>query len=235
MIRVSALNKAFGSLQVLKELDLEIATGGVTALVGHNGSGKTTLIKCLLGLDRSDSGTIHIAGRQLDGSSEYRAEIGYMPQITSFPENLTARELLAMICELNSDRPEHQAQLTAYFRLEDDLDKPLKVLSGGTRQKVNAVMAFMFDPQLLILDEPTAGLDPSASAALKDRILSLRGEGRTFLITSHLMSDLEEIADAVIFLSDGQIVYSGSPAELLEETGASTLERAVAALMESER
>jgi len=108
---------------------------------------------------------------------------------------------------------------------------PLRNLSGGTRQRINAALAFLFHPELLILDEPTAGLDPISSSALKDKILRERAAGRTFIITSHVLSELEELADRVAFLLDGSVRFEGTPAALRHETGQPTLERAVAFLM----
>ncbi|HEY9429424.1 MAG TPA: ATP-binding cassette domain-containing protein, partial [Gemmatimonadaceae bacterium] len=113
----------------------------------------------------------------------------------------------------------------------DELRKPIRTLSGGTRQKVNAVLAFLFRPEILILDEPTVGLDPISSGIVKDKILAERGAGRTVVLTSHIMSDLEELADDVAFLADGRIGYAGTLFDLKRITRQNNLERAVAAMM----
>ncbi|HEX7941329.1 MAG TPA: ABC transporter ATP-binding protein, partial [Gemmatimonadaceae bacterium] len=161
----------------------------------------------------------------------YRARIGYMPQIARFPENLTGADLLAMLEDLRHGASAVDRELVERFHLEDQLAKPLRVLSGGTRQKVNAAMAFLFHPDLLVLDEPTAGLDPVSSSVLKDEILRAREEGRTFIITSHIMSELEELADDVAFLLDGQVRFAGPLEELKRDTRQASLERAIARLM----
>ena len=154
-----------------------------------------------------------------------------MPQIARFPENLSGRELIAMIRDLRAPVGPLDEGLIEAFHLEPQLDKPLRTLSGGTRQKINAVLAFLFRPDLLIFDEPTAGLDPMASSILKDRILAARDEGRTCIITSHVLSELEELADDVIFLLEGRPRFAGPVGELKTLTRQPTIERAVAEIM----
>jgi Cu-processing system ATP-binding protein len=170
MIEISGLRKRYGALQVLDGLDLVIAPGRVTAVVGPNAAGKTTLIKSILGLTRPDSGTISIDGREIDDGGQYRARIGYMPQIARYPDNLTAADLFAMMSDLRGDAVPQDEELVDSLGLRSQLEKPLRVLSGGTRQKVNAALAFLFSPSVLFLDEPTAGLDPISSRVVKDKI-----------------------------------------------------------------
>jgi Cu-processing system ATP-binding protein len=231
MITVSGLAKRFGRRTVLDDLHARVAGGRITALVGPNGAGKTTFIKILLGLSRPDHGTVTIGGAMLDGSPGYRAAIGYMPQIARFPAHLSGRELLAMVTALRGDGTAPDVTLSDAFGLGDQFDRPLGELSGGTRQKVNAVIAFAFAPTLLILDEPTAGLDPLASRVLKDRILEERRRGTAVLITSHVLPELEELADDVLFLTDGRMTWSGELRDLKRRTGEPTFERAIARLL----
>lgn len=231
MIRIRGLTKRFGSLDVLRGIDLDVASGRVVGIVGPNGAGKTTLIKSLLGLTRPTSGEIRIDDHVINDDEQYRARIGYMPQIARFPENLTGAELIAMLRDLRGADALVDEELIAQFGLAESLDKPLRVLSGGTRQKVNACIALLFRPSLLILDEPTAGLDPLSAAILKDKIHALRATGVTILITSHIMAELEELCDDVAFVLDGVIRYSGPIADLTTLTRQANLERAVAALM----
>ncbi|HEV8214318.1 MAG TPA: ABC transporter ATP-binding protein [Gemmatimonadaceae bacterium] len=231
MIEIAKLTKRFGNHEVLRGVDLRVHRGRVMGIVGPNGAGKTTLIKTLLGLCRPTSGDILLDGRSILGQEAYRAHIGYMPQIARFPENLTATELFEMVRDLRDTRGVLDASLLRDFALESQLDKPLRVLSGGTRQKVNACLALLFQPSLLVLDEPTAGLDPLSSAILKDRILALRGEGVTVMVASHVMSELEELCDDVAFLLDGVTRFAGPIEELTSITRQANLERAVAALM----
>jgi Cu-processing system ATP-binding protein len=232
MIAIAQLTKQFGRVQVLRGVDLNIGRAHVVGLVGPNGAGKTTLIKMLLGLTHADAGRIIIDGLQIGAYDvSYRAQIGYMPQIARFPENLSASELFAMLRELRGTSTNLDDELVTKLGLESQLDKPLRVLSGGTRQKVNACLAFLFRPKLLVLDEPTAGLDPLSSAILKDKILSARAEGTTAVITSHIMSELEELCDDVAFLLDGVVRHMGPVRELTMTTRQVNLERAIAALM----
>jgi Cu-processing system ATP-binding protein len=231
MIRTEELNKRFGRLQVLKDLDLEIGAGEVTAILGPNGAGKTTLIKCILGLVRPDSGRILMEGEALNGGSEYRSRIGYMPQIPRYPENLRAREVFAMIKDLRGRFDDLDEELVETLDLAAQMDKPFKTLSGGNRQRVGAALAFLFKPELLFLDEPTAGLDPLASSTLKDKILRERQAGRTFVLTSHVMSEVQELADRVVYLLDGRVHFDETVAGLMERTQEPTLERAMARMM----
>jgi Cu-processing system ATP-binding protein len=231
MVSVENLSKRFGKLQVLDGLDLKICTGEVTAVLGPNGAGKTTLIKSILGLVKPDAGTITVDGERINGSPDYRQKIGYMPQIARYPENLTAREIISMIRDLRDDATAVDESLFADLKLEPELDKPFRTLSGGNKQKVSAVLAFLFRPSILILDEPSAGLDPISSSVLKDRILAERSAGRTVILTSHIMSEVHELADRVVYLLDGRIHFEASVDGLLDVTGEASLERAVARMM----
>lgn len=231
MITARGVRKRFGRLAVLRDVDLDIPRGQVTAIVGPNASGKTTFNRIVLGLVRRDAGEIRFDGALLNGDSAYRARIGYMPQIARFPENLRGRDLLDMLTDLRGPRVPRDEELIELLALGPVLDQPLRVLSGGTRQRINAALAFLFRPELLILDEPTAGLDPLSSSTLKDKILRERAAGRTCIVTSHVMSELEELADHVAFLLDGEIRFSGTQEELKRGTGQATLERAIAQLM----
>ena len=232
MIQIRGLRKRYGSLEVLQGIDAQIPSGKVTAIVGPNAAGKTTLIKSILGLTRKDSGSIEIDSVKINGDEAYRRKIGYMPQIARFPSNLTGGELLAMLRELRPDVPDIDDELVRNFGLGLELTMKLNDLSGGTKQKINAVAAFLFKPALLILDEPTAGLDPRSSRILKDKILEEKTAGRTFIITSHVMAELEELADNVIFISEGKVRFSGSIDQIKRLTRQVNLERAVAELME---
>jgi Cu-processing system ATP-binding protein len=231
MIETRGLCKRFGALAVLQSVDVALGRGRVTALVGPNGAGKTTLLKSILGLTRPDSGVIVFDGETLGDDESFRARIGYMPQTPRFPGNLTGAELYAMLRDLRGGGRATDEALFASLELDAYLRKPVRTLSGGTVQKINAALAFAFSPDLLILDEPTAGLDPVSSATLKDKILADRADGRTVIVTSHVMSDLEELADDVVFLADGRVCFAGPVWELKRSTVQNNLERAVAELM----
>jgi len=231
VVETRGLHKCFGRLRVLDGIDMRVARNRVTAIVGPNAAGKTTLIKTILGLIRADDGTILVDGKAIEGDDAYRSRIGYMPQIARFPDNLSATDLFEMLKDLRGAAARFDDRLIDAFGLSGEASKPLRTLSGGTRQKVNAVMAFLFAPDLLILDEPTAGLDPVASGILKARIAEDRDGGKTFILTSHIMSELEELADDVIFLNDGRVAFAGPVDEIKTLTRQTNLERAIAAMM----
>lgn len=231
MIQLHGVQKRFGAQRVLDGIDLTIRPGRVTAVVGPNSAGKTTLIKSILGLTRIDAGSITMDGRPIDADGAYRAGIGYMPQIARFPENLSGADLFAMMRDLRQATLRDE-QLIEQLALREHLDKPLRVLSGGARQKVNVALAFLFAPSMLILDEPTAGLDPLASSIVKDKVLAERELGRTFVLTSHVMGEVEELADDIAFLVDGRIRFAGAVNLLKRLTRQLSLERAIAQVMD---
>jgi Cu-processing system ATP-binding protein len=230
-LAVAGLRKRFGAATVLDGLDAVVGRGRVTALVGPNAAGKSTLLKCVLGLVRPDAGTITIDGRLVTADPEYRRAIGYMPQRAAFPDQLTGDEALALLREVRGPDAAIDFELIERFGLGRELRKRVHALSGGTRQKLNAVAAYLFRPSLVILDEPNAGLDPVANGVLKQKILEAARQGVSHLITSHVLSELEEMADDVLFLIDGRVQYSGSLDGLRATTGERRLERAVGRLM----
>lgn len=231
MIEIRQLTKSFGSVEALRGIDLMFERGTITALMGPNGSGKTTLIKCILGLTRPTSGEVIVDGQAIDGEPEYRRQIGYMPQAARFPENLTGHEVIAMLRDLRGYPAAVDTSLVEAFRLEAELTKPVRTLSGGNRQKVSVVTAFMFEPDVLILDEPTAGLDPISSGILKDKIIDARRSGRTVILATHIMSEIEELADDIAFLLEGRLQFRDTAASIKAATGEHRLERAIAKMM----
>ena len=231
MIEARHITKTFGTLRVLDDLSLSIGPRRITGLVGPNAAGKTTLAKIILGLTNADCGTLEIDGAPIGADDSYRSRIGYMPQMARFPENLSARELFEMLTDLRRPTRPVDDELVERFNFAGALDKPIRMLSGGTRQKVNAVIAFLFRPDLLILDEPTAGLDPVSSGILKEKIFAEKAAGTTFLLTSHIMSELDELADDVAFINEGKVAFVGALAELKRVTRQSNLERAIAEMM----
>ena len=236
MIRIENLNKAFGKHQVLKDVSLEFNEGQSVALIGPNGSGKTTLIKALLGLVVA-KGEIWVAGSAIKGQSDYRRHIGYMPQMSRFPDNMTVRQLFAMMKDLRSDvKPDtYDRDLYQAFEIDQMASKRLSVLSGGMKQKVSAAMAFLFDPPVLILDEPTAGLDPVSNEMLKDKLKKEISRGKLVLITSHILNDLDEITTHVAYLMDGELKFFKSLDQLKNETSEFRLNRIIAQVLNQEK
>lgn len=230
MITIENLHKTFGKVQVLKGLNLEISSGGIFAILGPNGSGKTTLIKSILGMVIPDSGNIKIQDENILKAFEYRNSINYLPQIANFPANLTVTELLRMIKDIRVKEADETAFIEI-FDLEPFLKQKLGNLSGGTRQKVNLILTFMFDSEIIILDEPTTGLDPISLIRLKKIIQSEKKKGKTILITSHIMSFVEEVSDEIVFLLDGKIHFKGKVSELKKQTNQTDLEHAIANIL----
>ncbi len=229
MIEIQNLYKKFGKNEVLSSLDLNIEKSGIFAILGPNGSGKTTLIKSVLGMVVPNKGTISVGGKSIKKNWKYRQDINYLPQIANFPGNLKVKELIRMIKDLRQ-MPSNAEKLIALFQLEPSLDKKLSTLSGGTKQKVNIVLTFMFDCPLLILDEPTTGLDPASLIKLKELIQQEKNSGKTILITSHIMQFVAEVADTIVYLLEGKIYFKGSISALKIKTQQTDLEHAIAAI-----
>jgi Cu-processing system ATP-binding protein len=230
MVTIENLHKKFGKNQVLSGVDLSISEGGIFAVLGPNGSGKTTLIKSVLGMVIPNKGNITVLGENIKKNSDYRHKIDYLPQIANFPSNLRVKELIKMIKDLRKPTDEDQ-RLIELFKLEPFLDKKLGNLSGGTKQKVNIVLTFMFDSPLIILDEPTTGLDPISLIRLKDLLKAEKAKGKTILITSHIMSFVEEISDEIVFILEGKIYFKGSIQKLKTKTNQPDFEHAIASIL----
>ncbi|WP_179316426.1 ABC transporter ATP-binding protein [Winogradskyella undariae] len=230
MVSIQNLHKKFGKNQVLSGVDLNISEGGIFAVLGPNGSGKTTLIKSVLGMVIPDKGNITVLGENIKKNSGYRHKIDYLPQIANFPSNLRVKELITMIKDLRKPTNEDE-RLIELFRLKPFLDKKLGNLSGGTKQKVNLVLTFMFDSPLIILDEPTTGLDPISLIRLKDLIKAEKAKGKTVLITSHIMSFVEEISDEIVFILEGKIYFKGTIQKLKTKTNQPDFEHAIASIL----
>ncbi len=229
MIQIDNLHKLFGKNQVLSGVELTIKSGGIYAILGPNGSGKTTLIKSILGMVIPNRGTINVLDTNIKNGWRYRKEIDYLPQIANFPSNIRVGELIRMIKDLRQ-KPSEEDRLISLFGLEPFLDKKLGTLSGGTKQKVNIVLTFMFNSPLMILDEPTTGLDPGSLIRLKKLIQEEKEKGKTLLITSHIMQFVEEVADEIVYLLEGKVYFKGSIEELKQKTDQVDVEHAIAAI-----
>ncbi len=229
MIQIDNLHKRFGKNQVLSGVELTIKSGGIYAILGPNGSGKTTLIKSILGMVIPNTGTINVLDTNIKNGWRYRKEIDYLPQIANFPSNIRVGELIRMIKDLRQ-KPSEENKLITLFGLEPFLDKKLGTLSGGTKQKVNIVLTFMFNSPLMILDEPTTGLDPGSLIRLKKLIQEEKEKGKTLLITSHIMQFVEEVADEIVYLLEGKVYFKGSIEELKQKTDQVDVEHAIAAI-----
>ncbi len=236
MIRIENISKRFRRLQVLENINASFEKGQVVSLIGPNGSGKTTLIKCILGMVRPDTGAITVQDQRINGHPAYRKEIGYMPQIGRYPDNMKIGHLFRMLQHVrNVKDADTDRELINQFELEKISGKAMRTLSGGTRQKVSAALAFFFDPSILILDEPTAGLDPLSAEILKQKILKEKKKGKLILITSHILSDLDELTTHIMYLQEGKLQFFKDIATVQEETGEMRLGKAIARIMKGEK
>ena len=235
MIEIKELQKKFGKFEVLKNVNLSCKKGECIALIGPNGCGKTTLIKSVLGMVLPDSGTIHFNGNSVLGEYLYREKIGYMPQIGRYPDNMTIGQIIEMIKKIRNSSDDLDEDLLHAFELEKMFDKQMRTLSGGTTQKVSAVLAFLFNPDVLILDEPTAGLDPLAAEVLKEKIIKEKEKGKLILITSHLLSELDDLITEIIFMQEGKVHFHQKVEELKTTTGEEKISKAIAKILKNKQ
>ena len=228
MISINDLTKRFGRLTALENVNLELHAGKTYAFIGPNGSGKTTLIKSILGLVIPTSGEILVNHKVIRNDWKYRENIGYMPQIGHYPDNMRVGQLFDMMKNIRATITKTDEELIDAFKLYKIFDKQMHSLSGGTRQKVSASLAFLFSPPAFILDEPTAGLDPVSVEILKDKILQEKRRGKMFLISSHILNDLDELATDIIYMFEGTVHYNNTLQSLKEETNEVKLTKAIA-------
>lgn len=227
MIEINDLTKSYGKLNVLANVNVTFSKGECIAIIGPNGCGKTTLIKSILGMVVPNSGDILFNQQSIKKDVAYRNQIGYMPQIGRYPDNMTIGQVLDMIKYVRQYQGALDLDLYQAYMLDNLMNKRMRTLSGGTTQKVSAVLAFMFNPDMLILDEPTAGLDPIAAEVLKDKIIQEKKKGKLIVITSHLLSELDEIVTHIMFMQEGGVRFKKSIEELKQETHQSSLAKAV--------
>lgn len=233
MIKIEKISKRFGKLSVLNSIDLFLNKGECIALIGPNGCGKTTLIKIILGMVIPDIGNILVNNESILKAELYKKQIGYMPQIGRYPQNMTIGQIINMIKGIRNSDAVLDYDLYKAYDLDSLLDKKMSTLSGGTMQKVSAVLAFMFDPAILILDEPTAGLDPIAAETLKQKIIAEKQKGKLIIITSHLLSELDDMVSEIIFMQEGNIIFHQSVSTLKSSTQTEKISNAILQILKA--
>jgi Cu-processing system ATP-binding protein len=231
MIEISGLNKYYGNHHVLKDINLDIGEPGIYAILGPNGSGKSTLLKSIIGLVNPRMGVIKVDEVPISDTHLYRKKISYLPQIARFPDNLRVYELIRLIKEIRNEDPD-ETDLIRLFKMEPEMRKRLRNLSGGTRQKVNMILGFLFDTPYMILDEPTVSLDPVSLAKFRQIISKKKQQGKIIIYTTHIMNLVEEMSDQIILLLEGRIIFKGGLEEIYSESGTSSLENAIALMVE---
>lgn len=235
MIEIKNTYKKFGKLEVLNDINLTFKKGECIALIGPNGCGKTTLIKSVLGMVIPTKGDILFDQKSILNQYKYRENIGYMPQIGRYPDYMTVGQIIEMIKKIRNSDQILDEDLIKEFELEKIIGKQMGTLSGGTTQKVSAILAFLFNPDVLILDEPTAGLDPLASEILKEKIISERQKGKLILITSHLLSELDDMITQLIFMQEGKIYFHKTISDLLQSTNEQKISKAIAKILKNKK
>ena len=231
MIKIEGLHKYYGNHHVLKDINLDIGEPGIYAILGPNGSGKSTLLKSIIGLVNPRKGDISVNGISIAGTHAYRNEISYLPQIARFPDNLRVYELIRLIKEIRNEEAD-ESELVKLFQVEPDMRKRLRNLSGGTRQKVNMILGFLFDTPYLILDEPTVSLDPVSLSKFRKIISEKRQQGKIIIYTTHIMNLVEELSDRIILLMEGRIIFKGGLKEIYSKTASTSLENAISILVD---
>ncbi len=226
------VGKKYGKMWALREFSARFEPGETVSVIGPNGSGKTTMIKCLLGLVHTTTGTIKVNGEDVGPDPKYRHHVGHMPQISRFPNELKIGQLIDLMDDIRGHtKGRTEGPLVHDLGVDAMMEKRLGTLSGGQRQKVSAVLAFRYAPSVLVLDEPTAGLDPLSSATLLKAVRDIKRGGCTVLITSHLMEEVEALADRVAYLQDGALQFLLPPEEILSATGENRLSKAIPAML----
>ena len=227
-VRVATLVKRYGSLEALKQVDLEVPAGEAFGLVGANGAGKTTLIKCMLDLCDYDSGSIELFGIGAR-APESRRRLAYVPERFVPPHYLRCREFLELLLSISGVRYDAAAAERLLAELDLDahaLERPVRQLSKGMTQKLGLAGCFLLERDLYVLDEPMSGLDPAARVAVKSVLRRLAAEGRTLFFTSHVLADVEELCSSIAVLDRGNVRFRGPPAALCARYAESRLEQA---------
>ena len=235
-VEAAAVRKAFGQVKALDGVDLMVNQGSLTALLGPNGAGKTTLVRIIATLSRADAGTVRVLGFDVARQpGEVRARIGLTGQYVGLEEALSGRDNLILIGRLaglrRGDALSRAAELTASFGLSDAEGRLVKTYSGGMRRRLDLAASLMARPSLLVLDEPTTGLDPGSRQQLWTALMDLKAAGTTMLLTTQYLEEADKFADLLHLLDHGKVIATGTPAQLKASAGAdATLDEAFLAL-----
>ncbi|SFE10649.1 ABC-2 type transport system ATP-binding protein [Lentibacillus persicus] len=228
LVNLDNIHHSYHKKTVLNEISLAIPEGRLFGLLGPSGSGKTTLVKIIIGLLTPDSGTVRIDG-ELMPSFQLMQKIGYMAQSDALYNELTARENIQFFASLyqipKKRQKERISEAAELVSLSDELDKTLETFSGGMKRRLSLAIALLHQPKLLILDEPTVGIDPVLRASIWDAFRKMQQAGTTIIMTTHVMDEAEK-CDNLALLRDGSFIAEGSPADLKAKSGTATLEAA---------
>lgn len=222
VVSTADLRKTYGRIEALKGVSLRVEPGQIFGLLGQNGAGKSTLIKILLGIVRKTDGEANLLGEPA-GTSSVRRKVGYLPEDHQFPQYHTASSLLDFYGQLyglgRADRRKRGLEALEIVGLRKRMDYKVRTYSKGMKQRLGIAQAIFHDPQVIFLDEPTDGVDPVGRKEIRDLMTQLRGEGRTIFFNSHLLSEVEMVADQVAILHQGEVVRQGTVADLTKQEG----------------
>jgi ABC-2 type transport system ATP-binding protein len=218
-IQVKGLTKTYGKVQALKGIDLEVKRGEIFGFLGPNGAGKTTTIRCLLDMIRPDNGMAYLLGiNPQENPVEVQTLTGYLPGEMQFYDNLTAERQLRFFSDMRNGRSEWSYVHHLADQLDLDLKQPIKNLSKGNKQKISVIQALMHKPELLLLDEPTTGLDPLMQRKVLDLLREANQQGTTIFFSSHVMSEVENVAQRVAIIRSGKIIEVAGTESLTRRT-----------------
>ena len=214
-VEIQHVSKRYGKIEAVRDVSFDLASGEITALVGHNGAGKTTLLKLMLGLAHPTVGTIRVLGDDpAAGEFAARSKVGFLPENVSFNAALTGREILSFYARLKGQPVAKALGLLDRVGLGSASTRRVATYSKGMRQRLGLAQALIGEPQVLLLDEPTTGLDPALRLSFYEIVQALRDRGATVVLSSHALAELGERADRVVIMSDGVMVAHGSIDEL---------------------
>ena len=228
MIKVTNLTKSFGNFPALSDISFEVKRGETFALLGPNGSGKSTTLKCIAGLTVPTSGNISVLGADVWKERKQALQsLSYLPQRATFPDTLSAREVMRFYCRLRKLPLDRIDQLLANSEFDFDgfADRRVVEFSGGMTQRLGLAVACLPDTPLLLLDEPTVSLDPEGAVQFREFVKGLKRAGKTILFSSHMLEDVQQLADQVAILVNGKLVALQSIEQLRKEAGEATLEQ----------
>jgi ABC-2 type transport system ATP-binding protein len=223
-IAVQGLTRRYGAVTAVDGISFEVGAGEIFGLLGPNGAGKTTTLECILGLGRADAGRIAICGQDVRANPrDASARIGAVLQATGLQDKISPREALDLFRSFYS-RPLATDDLIARFGLREKQNAAYDTLSGGQKQRLALALAFVGDPQVFVLDEPTAGLDPQMRREVQDHIRAMKDAGRAVLLATHDMDEAERLCDRLAVIAGGRIVATGTPQELISRLPSASLE-----------
>ncbi|WP_432357458.1 ABC transporter ATP-binding protein [Sporosarcina sp. UB5] len=227
-VSIRNVSKSFGKHQVLKDINLDISEGEIFGLLGPSGAGKTTLVKQLAGLDEPTEGENYLFDEKMP-SLKLIKRIGYMAQSDALYEELSAKENLQFFSELYGLKGQKQAErineVMELVQLSGDVTKLVSNYSGGMKRRLSLAIALLHEPELLILDEPTVGIDPVLRKSIWNAFTDLKAQGKTLIVTTHVMDEADK-CDRLGLIRDGKLIAVGTPAELKEQTASTTIEEA---------